>query len=270
MPKLFFALVFAFTCSLHSAVSFAEPKPKPEPAESTEPDYTQYELTVFTAKPGKLAAVHDWLRAHHEDVFAKNGATNIAYFTPTGPNPDNKILAIHRYPSLPALLKTSRAIKADPLWKPMDTAENAPDSLLESTTTVRLKPTDYSPEFPLTESQPPRVFELRTYTCPSPEKLFYLHDRFREHTMKLFAKHGMENLVYWQPMDGEQWDVQLAYLLSHKSEAAAKESFASFRADPDWLAAKKASEEKAGGSLTNAERGVVSEFLEATEYSPLK
>jgi len=71
-------------------------------------------------------------------------------------------------------------------------------------------------------------------------------------------------------MDGELYDVKLAYLLSHKSEAAAKESFASFRADPDWLAAKKASEEKAGGSLTVKENGVVSEFLVPTDYSPLK
>jgi hypothetical protein len=268
MPNLFFACLLALAYVLSPAVSIAQPEP--EPSVSSEPDYTQYELTVFTAKPGKLAAVHDWLRAHHEDVFAKHGATNIAYFTPTGPNPDNKILAIHRYPSLPALLKTSRAIKADPLWKPMDTAENAPDSLLESTTTVRLKPTDYSPEFTSTKSAEPRVFELRTYTCPSPEKLFYLHERFREHTMKLFAKHGMENLIYWKPMDGEQWDVQLVYLLGHKSEAAAKESFAAFRKDPDWLAAKKASEEKAGGSLTNPEKGVVSEFLTPTEYSPLR
>jgi hypothetical protein len=268
MPNLFFAclLALAYVLSPTLSVSAAEP----EPPESTEPDYTQYELTVFAAKPGKLAAVHDWLRAHHQDVFAKHGATNIAYLVPAGPNPDNKILAIHRYPSLPALLKTSRAIKADPLWKPMDTAENAPDSLLESTTTLRLKPTDYSPEFTPSESKPSRVFELRTYTCPSPEKLFCLHERFREHTMKLFAKHGMENLIYWKPMDGELCDVQLVYLLSHKSEAAAKESFAAFRSDPDWLAAKKASEEKAGGSLTVKENGVVSEFLEATEYSPLR
>jgi hypothetical protein len=268
MPSLTFACLLAIAYVLSPGVSCAEPEP--DPAESSEPDYTQYELTIFTAKPGKIAAVHDWLRAHHEDVFAKHGATNIAYLTPTGSDSDSKILAIHEYPSLPALLKTSRAIKADPIWQSADTAENTPESLLENTTTLRLRPTDYSPEFTPTESKPPRVFELRTYTCPTPEKLFYLHDRFREHTMKLFAKHGMENLIYWNPMDGEQSDVQLVYLLGHKSEAAAKESFASFRADPDWLAAKKASEERASGSLTNAENGVVSEFFTPTEYSPLK
>ena len=94
--------------------------------------------------------------------------------------------------------------------------------------------------------------------------------RFHEHTMKLFEKHGMENLVYWTPDERPAAKQRLVYLLAHKSEAAAKESFAKFRADPDWLAAKKASEEKAGGSLTNPEKGVVSEFLAPTEYSPLR
>ena len=88
--------------------------------------------------------------------------------------------------------------------------------------------------------------------------------------MGLFKKHGMENLVYWHPLDIEDSERKLVYLLSHKSVEAAKESFAKFRADPEWLAAKQASEEKAGGSLTVRENGVVSEFLEATEYSPLK
>jgi hypothetical protein len=55
-----------------------------------------------------------------------------------------------------------------------------------------------------------------------------------------------------------------------KSQEAAKESFAAFRKDPDWLTAKEASEKVAGGSLTNKQGGVVSEFLVATEYSPLR
>jgi len=88
--------------------------------------------------------------------------------------------------------------------------------------------------------------------------------------MALFARHGMQNLVYWVPTAPPASQHQLIYLLAHGSEAAARESFAAFRKDPDWLAAKKESEDRAGGSLTNAERGVVSEFLVATDYSPLQ
>ena len=57
------------------------------------------------------------------------------------------------------------------------------------------------------------------------------------------------------------------YLLAHASADAAKASFDAFRADPDWIAAKKASEEKGGGSLTTPD-GVKSVFLKATDYSP--
>jgi hypothetical protein len=62
-----------------------------------------------------------------------------------------------------------------------------------------LQETDFSPKFTPEKAILPRVFELRTYTCPSPEKLLYRNSRFRDHTMGLFKKHGMENLVYWHP-----------------------------------------------------------------------
>lgn len=61
----------------------------------------------------------------------------------------------------------------------------------------------------------------------------------------------------------------MIYLLAHRSQDAAGKSFAAFRFDPDWIAARKASEEKAGGSLTEKDR-VRSLFLKPTDYSPLK
>lgn len=142
--------------------------------------------------------------------------------------------------------------------------------LVDTFERLPLTETDYSPDFVPGKAAEPRVFELRTYTSPSPEKLTMLHARFRTHTMKLFAKHGMDNLVYWQPIGTPGSDVKLVYLLGHQSVAAAQQSFAAFRKDPDWLAARKASEDQAGGSLTNPENGVVSEFLKATDYSPLQ
>ena len=80
----------------------------------------------------------------------------------------------------------------------------------------------------------------------------------------------MTNLWYWQPVP-QQKDVDrtLVYLLAHASVDAAKASFDAFRTDPDWIAAKAASEEKGGGSLTMPD-GVKSVFLKATDYSPLK
>ena len=114
------------------------------------------------------------------------------------------------------------------------------------------------------------MFELRVYTATT-DHLPNLNARFRDHTLKLFEKHGMTNVVYWTPTaDQPDKDVTLAYLLAHKSREAAAESFKKFGADPDWQAARKASEEKAGGSLTEKKGGVVSLFLKPTDYSPLK
>ena len=264
MHRLLLAVIATFFATAAFAAEPVIPT-KPEGA-----DYTTYDVQRITAKPGKLDQIHAWFRDHQDDVLAKHGATNIAYLVPVGDNPDGKIVCIHRYPSLAAFMKCRRACRADPAWAPMDPEAKTPESLIEKVESVTFRPLYYSPKFTPTKSPEPRVFELRTYTCPSPEKLFYLHERFRDHTIKLFEKHGMENLIYWSPMDMDDSDRKLVYLLGHKSVEAAKESFANFRKDPDWLAARDASEKKAGGSLTEKEGGVVSEFFVATDYSPLK
>lgn len=266
MTRILAAIVLGFFATVLRA---AEPAllPKAGPGQADRRDSMRYELQILTAKPGKLDALHDWFRTHQADVLAKHGATNLAYLVPVGENPERKILCLYEYPSAAAVMTFSRAVKADPSWAPLDTSKDGSDRLVETVNATQCHPTVYSPLFEPSKSPEPRVFELRTYTCPTPEKLARLHKRFKSHTTKLFAKHGMENLVYLQPGDDER---KLVYLLGHKSQEAAKASFAAFRSDPEWLAAKKASEAAAGGSLTNAENGVLSEFFVGTDYSPLK
>src|SRR5205814_1714368 len=90
------------------------------------------------------------------------------------------------------------------------------------------------------------VYEIRTYYA-APGKLDALNVRFRDHTLKLFEKHGMTNVGYWVPLSDQKGAGDtLIYLLAHKSAEAAKASFDAFRKDPAWLAARKASEEQAG------------------------
>jgi hypothetical protein len=110
-----------------------------------------------------------------------------------------------------------------------------------------------------------RVFELRTYIA-APGKLDALNARFRDHTLALFKKHGMEVVGFWMPTDKEAGaGEKLVYLLAHKSRAAADASWKAFRSDPAWAAAKAASEKD--GVLTSK---VESVFLASTDYSPLK
>jgi hypothetical protein len=109
-----------------------------------------------------------------------------------------------------------------------------------------------------------RVFELRTYTAAE-GKLDALNARFRDHTNKLFAKHGMEMIGYWTPTDGEKSKNTLIYILAHASREAATKSWKDFRDDPEWKTALAESEKD--GKLTTK---VESVFMKPTDYSPMK
>jgi len=77
-------------------------------------------------------------------------------------------------------------------------------------------------------------------------------------------------VAYWNLVPNEKdADNTLIYILAHKSKQASDASWKGFREDPVWVAAKKASEEKAGGSLTVPD-GVKSVFMTPTDYSPTK
>lgn len=107
-----------------------------------------------------------------------------------------------------------------------------------------------------------RLYELRTYTA-LPGRLSALNARFKDHTMKLFEKHGMKNGMYWVPTDEKLKDNTLIYVVSHASEEAAKKSWADFIKDPEWIAARDASE-KDGKIVEKVERV----YMRPTDYSP--
>ena len=112
-----------------------------------------------------------------------------------------------------------------------------------------------------------RVFEMRTYYA-APGKLEDLQARFRNHTVKLFEKHGMTNVGYWVPVDektGQPSGNTLVYILAYPSLEARTRSWEGFRADPAWNAARNESE-KNGKLLEKIE----SVFLKATDYSAIK
>ena len=109
-----------------------------------------------------------------------------------------------------------------------------------------------------------KVFEIRTYHT-FPGRLDALHKRFREHTMKMFEKHGMSNVGYWVPQDSPAHESTLIYVISHASREAAKANWAAFNADPEWKKISDASQ--VDGKIVER---VESVFMDATDYSPLK
>lgn len=110
-----------------------------------------------------------------------------------------------------------------------------------------------------------RVFEMRTYYC-LPGRLDALNKRFRDHTVALFKKHGIESIAYFTPVEEKDGKSnKLVYIIAHESRESAKKSWDAFRNDPEWKKAQAASE--ADGKIVDH---VESVFLDPTSYSMIK
>ena len=238
------------------------------PSFAAEKDTRVFEMRTYYAAPGKLDALHARFRDHTTRLFEKHGMTNVGYWTPIE-NADSKLIYVLAYPDRAAREASWKGFVGDPDWQKASKASESGGALVAKVEQLFMNATDFSPAIKPSKSPAERVFEMRTYTT-TPGNLPGLQARFRDHTIGLFAKHGITNLFYWQlTADQKGADNTLVYFLAHADAGAAKASFDAFRADPDWIAAKKASEDKAGGSLTVPD-GVKSVFLKATDYSPTR
>ena len=103
------------------------------------------------------------------------------------------------------------------------------------------------------------LYELRTYHA-NDGKIEALHNRFRNHTMALFEKHGMKNIAYWSPVDDAN---KLIYIIAHKDAASAEASWKAFVSDPEWQEVYAAS--IADGRLVGK---IDSVYMTKTDYSP--
>lgn len=227
-------------------------------------DNRYYEMRIYYAASGKLEDLQARFRNHTTKIFEKHGMTNVGYWVPLE-NPDNKLIYVLAYPSKEAREKAWKDFGSDPEWQKVQKASEVNGKLVDKVESIFMRATDYSPKINASKTKELRTFELRMYTTP-PGKLSDLHARFRNHTIKLFKKHGMTNIGYWEVIskDGAEPNT-LMYILAHQSKQAGESSFKSFREDPVWMEAKKASE--VNGSLTEK---VESVYMSPTDYSTIK
>lgn len=233
-------------------------------------DSAVYELRIYTCNEGKLPDLLKRFRDHTCKLFEKHGMENIGYWVPVDKEngSDTTLIYVLRHKSREAAKASFAAFGKDPEWQSARVASEANGKILaKAPESIFMKPTDYSPPVAIGSGTGERIFEMRTYTT-NEGRLDALHARFRNHTMKLFTKHGMTHIAYWQPTDEDKGAKnKLIYILAHASKDAGLASFTAFRADPDWISAKAASEK--GGSLT-IQDGVKSVYMKATDFSPIK
>ncbi len=254
---LFVLLIMSAGCAL-----------APKPVAATAPDSRVYELRTYTATPGNLDKVLARFRDHTVRLFAKHGIVNVGYWVPAEAKDGagEKLVYLLAHANREAAVASWAAFRADPEWMAAKAASEAGGAIVAKTESVFLAPTDYSPALLTTRAgSAARAFELRTYTVP-PEKLAALDARFRDHTTRLFAKHGMTSLAYFHPLDADKGAATtLVYFMAYPGREAATTSWAAFRADPEWQAAKAESERK-----DNLSPQTASVFLVPTDFSPMK
>lgn len=225
-----------------------------------------YELRVYYTHPGKMPDLLKRFREHTCGLFEKHGMVNIGYWLPVEAKDQDKLYYILEHKSRDAAKASWKAFIDDPAWHAVRDASEAAGKIVNKVDSIYLVTTDYSPNWPASAATGSRIFELRTYVC-NDGKLDALDARFRNHTLKLFEKHGMTNLPYFHPTDENKGAGKtLIYLLAHKSVDAAKASFNSFRQDPDWIKVRTESE-AAGAILVSPPSSI---FLSSVDFSKLK
>lgn len=225
---------------------------------------TVYELRVYTCEPGKLEALNARFREHTLRLFEKHGMKNVAYWVPTeGEGAGLKLYYILEHQSREQAQASWEAFRADPEWQQVAAQSQQAHGriLAKPPEATYLTATDYSPAVAPVDVD--GAYELRIYVS-HPGKLTALNARFREHTLKLFEKHGMQNVAYWTPLDAPGSETTLIYIVRHQSRDAARESWRAFGGDPDWQAARTASE-RDGPLLAERPQAI---FLQTTDYSP--
>lgn len=226
-----------------------------------------YELRTYTTNEGKLDNLNARFRDHTVDLFKKHGMESIGYWVPVEePRSKNTLIYLIKHASRDAAKASWKAFLADPEWKKV-AAESQKDGkiLAKAPDSVFMDEVDYSPEFSSGKGDGDAVFELRIYRC-NEGKLKNLDARFRDHTIKIFTRHGLESVAYWHPADEPASQDTLIYILKHASRDAAKESWAAFSADEQWK--KVAVESQKDGKFLREKPESV--YMKATDYSAIK
>ena len=222
-----------------------------------------YELRIYYCNPGRLDALLERFQNHTLKLFEKHGMENVGYWVPT--TADNNILYyILAFPDRAARDASFKSFVADPVWKEVAAKSEESGKIIEKIVSVFMNGADVIPAINASAASPERSFELRTYTC-LPGKFPDIVNRFKNHTVKLFEKHGKQNIAYFASEEPDGAQSKLVYLVAHESETAAATSWAAFRADPEWIKVKEDSE-KAGKILEKVE----SVYLKPTAFSKIK
>jgi hypothetical protein len=214
-----------------------------------------YEWRTYEAMPGKLSALHIHLEVA-AGLFKKHDLGVLGFWIEevgTG----GQVTYMWRYADLEDRQRKVAAFGADAAWKQQVAEETEKEgAIVARTHNTLLQLTPYSPTPQIkTKVQEWRIYEAMAGRLPD------LHNRFANHTIGLFEKHGIENIGYWTEVFGTS--NRLVYMLGYPNLGEREKSWAAFQMDPDWQKARAESEKQ--GTLVAK---TYNRILRPTAYSP--
>jgi hypothetical protein len=226
-----------------------------------------FELRTYTTNDGKLDDLHARFRDHTVGLFTKHGMESVGYWVPTdSPKSENTLIYVLRHDSRDAAKASWKAFISDPDWQAVYKESEADGPILaKRPDSVYMDATDYSPKFQADGASDEAVYELRIYRT-NEGKLDGLDARFRDHTIGIFDRYGMQSVGYWHPSDSPDSQDTLIYILRHNSRDAAKASWKSFGADEQWKKAAKESQQN--GRFLRERPELV--YMSPTDYSAVR
>jgi hypothetical protein len=214
-----------------------------------------YEARIYMTVPGRLPALHDRFANHTLGFFKKHGIGVFGFWT-DDIGASNRLTYILTFDSMADREKKWSAFQADPGWQQVRTQTEASGPIVDHVLNTFMRLTPYSPQPQITSN----IQELRIYDA-MPGKIQAVHNRFANHTIGLFKKHGIENIAYWA--DDVGISNRLTYLLGYANLGEREQSWNAFMADPAWQQARAESEQE--GALVRLSRHYI---LRRTPYSP--
>ncbi len=226
-----------------------------------------YELRIYQANEHRFQHLIKRFRLHTDRIFKRRGMEPVGYFIPTDGSRKKKRRFVYllKHPSRYAAYKNWNLFNNDREWDSVLDIPEFQRLLSEKPISIFMNENEYSAVAENAIEKPGGIYELRTYTT-NPGKLANLNARFRDHTTRIFAKHGMKSVGYWTPFDNPEVDNTLIYLIHHANRLQADANWKAFLADPEWQ--KVAKESQVDGKFLAQPPERI--YLQATEFSPLK
>ncbi len=229
------------------------------------PDHPRYaELHIYHVLPGKTAALLEQLEAPLTELKRRHGLNPQAYWVSHGASTEAAVVELLAPPSAAAAEMAWKLLGSDPEFVSASALSESKHGKTYSQEEI-VKLTAPATAWNLVNSAqyPSRIFDLRLYTC-TPGKETAFRDRWRDHVVRLYQRHGMENLGWWTTTDREHPRVFVS-LFAHKSLADINAAIAAYHSDPEWIAIEKATETE--GKFRS---GVVAYKLSPASFSSVK